>query len=84
MLEELLPPDDVVVPLLLFNLGVEIGQLTIVLCAMPVLWLLAFFVGAKRYREVVLVVAGTVLVLVGIKWLIERVFEVSTFTFWGM
>ena len=30
MLEELLPPGDVVVPLLVFNLGVELGQLTIV------------------------------------------------------
>jgi hypothetical protein len=84
MLEELLPPTHVIVPLLSFNVGVEIGQLTIVIVALPVLWTLARLLGADRYRRIVLPVAATPLVLVGIKWLIERVFDVPTFTFLGM
>jgi hypothetical protein len=72
MLEALLPPEHVVVPLVSFNVGVEIGQLTIVLVAFPVLWGLARLVGAERYRRVVLPVAATPLVVVGLAWLVER------------
>ncbi len=84
MLEELLPPTNVIVPLVSFNIGVEIGQLTIVAVALPVFWGLARVLGADRYRRIVLAVVGTPLVLVGIKWLIERVFDVTTFTFLGV
>jgi len=84
MLEELLPPTHVIVPLLSFNVGVEIGQLTIVVVALPVFWGLARVLGADRYRRGVLAVAAAPLALVGIKWLIERVFDVTTFTFLGM
>lgn len=84
MLDELLPPSNVIVPLLSFNVGVEVGQLTIVAIALPVFWGLAKLIGADRYRRIVLPVAATPLVLVGIKWLIERVFDVTTFNFLGM
>lgn len=73
MLEELLPPTNVVPPLLGFNLGVELGQLTIVAVALPLAWGVARLVGGDRYRRIVLLVAGIPLVVVGIKWLSERV-----------
>lgn len=84
VLEELLPPTNVIVPLLSFNVGVELGQLTIVAVALPVFWGLARLVGADLYRRIVVPVAATPLVLISIKWLIERVFDVTTFNFLGM
>lgn len=84
VLEELLPPTHVIVPLLSFNVGVELGQLTIVIVALPVFWALARLVGADRYRRIVLPVAATPLVLIAIKWLIERAFDVTTFSLFGM
>ena len=53
---------------------------TIVLVALPLLWALARLVGAERYRRIVVPCAATPLVLVGIKWLIERVFQFSDCT----
>lgn len=77
MLSPLLPPEGVIFPLLTFNLGVEIGQLAIVLVAMPVLWMLASKIGANTYRRYVLPTAGAVLASVGLIWLIERAFDVT-------
>ncbi len=73
MLAELLPEDAVIIPLITFNVGVELGQLTIVIVAIPLLWILARTVGAERYRHIVVPVAAVPLALIGIKWLIERV-----------
>jgi hypothetical protein len=73
-LEERLPPTAVVLPLLGFNLGVELGQLTIVVVALPLAWGLARALGADRYRRYVLPVTTAALVTVGLKWLIERAF----------
>ena len=84
VLAELLPEDRVIIPLITFNLGVEVGQLVIVIVAIPVLWGLARLLGAPRYRRILIPVAAVPLVLVGIKWLIERVFDVTTFTILGM
>lgn len=84
VLAELLPKEQVIVPLLTFNVGVEIGQLTIVLVVIPALWGLARLVGPVRYRRIVVPVAAVPLVLIGIKWLIERVFEISTVSILGM
>lgn len=74
MLEELLPPTDVLVPLLTFNLGVELGQLTVVAVALPVLWLLARLLGPVRYRRYALPGAAILLVGISIQWLVERAF----------
>lgn len=72
-LGELLPPRDVVVPLLCFNIGVEIGQLTIVLGVLPILYLLCKAIGAERYRRYVLpMIAGTIAVI-GLVMLADRV-----------
>lgn len=84
VLAELLPKEQVIVPLLTFNVGVEIGQLSIVLVAIPILWGIARLVGAERYRRIVLPVAAVPLVLIGLKWLIERVFEITTINILGM
>jgi hypothetical protein len=72
-LAELLPPTDVVVPLLCFNVGVEIGQLTIVVTVLPVLYLLARKIGADRYRRIALPALATAIFLLGIAMVVERV-----------
>lgn len=76
MLTPLLPPGDVVVPLLCFNVGVELAQLTIVVVALPVTWVLARAIGAAAYRRYALPAFAAVLGALGLVWLIERVFAV--------
>jgi hypothetical protein len=68
----MLPPHDVVAPLLLFNLGVEIGQLTIVLVALPALYAFAQTIGAERYRRVAMPVLAIAVFVFGLLLLIER------------
>jgi hypothetical protein len=76
MLRPLLPPRDVVVPLLEFNLGVELGQLCIVLVLYPVLHVYAQR-DATRYRRVALVGGSVATGLLGAVWLAERVLDIS-------
>lgn len=73
----LLPPTDVVVPLLCFNLGVEVGQLSIVAISLPLLFALGRAIGARRYRRVALPALAAPIFLVGIVMVIERIFEVT-------
>jgi hypothetical protein len=71
-LANLLPPRDVVVPLLCFNIGVEVGQLTIVLGVLPILYLLGRVLGAERYRRYVLpMIAGTI-AAIGLAMFVQR------------
>ena len=77
VLAELLPPRDVVVPLLCFNLGVELGQLTVVAVALPALLGLARLVGPARYRRVALPTLAAVIFLLGAAWLVERIAGVT-------
>jgi hypothetical protein len=77
MLAPLLPGDAVVVPLLCFNLGVELAQLAIVAVALPIAWGLAAAIGARAYRRYALPAAATVLGGFGLIWLIERLFAVT-------
>lgn len=72
MLRPLLPPSQVVLPLLAFNVGVELGQLGLVLVAMPVLYGAVRALGAARYRRVVLPLGAAVLGGLGLIWLLER------------
>src|SRR5215831_1440480 len=76
VLSVMLPPDHVIGPLLGFNLGVEIGQLVIVMIALPLAWLGARELGAERYRRGALPALSIAIALLAIKWLIERVFAV--------
>lgn len=72
VLSELLPPHDVVAPLLLFNVGVELGQLSLVLLALPGLWLLVRVAGTLRYRRFILPVISAAAGVRGLLWLVER------------
>jgi hypothetical protein len=62
---------------LCFNLGVEIGQLTIVVVALPVFYVIARVLGAAPYRRTVMPVISVGIFILGAIWLIERVFTVS-------
>jgi hypothetical protein len=84
VLAVLLPPDHVIAPLLGFNLGVELGQLVIVVIALPLAWLAARELGAERYRRGAMPVLSAALAALAVKWLIERVFAFSLFTLWGL
>ncbi|KAB2897647.1 MAG: HupE/UreJ family protein, partial [Kofleriaceae bacterium] len=77
MLAELLPPGDIVVPLLCFNVGVELAQLAIVAVAVPAVWLLARAIGAPRYRTIALPALAAPLVLFGTIWLVERLADIT-------
>ena len=81
MLAELLPPSGVVVPLLLFNAGVELGQLGLVVALLPLLCLGVRLMGARAYRLVFLPFGSAVLATLGALWLIERLFEITILGF---
>ncbi len=81
MLAELLPPGDIVVPLLCFNLGVELAQLAIVAIAVPAVWFLARAIGADRYRAIALPALAAPLALFGAVWLLERLADVELLGF---
>ena len=76
-LANLLPPTDVVVPLLCFNIGVEVGQLSVVLVALPLLFAVARVAGGDRYRRVVMPALAVVIFLLGLTMVVERVLDVS-------
>jgi hypothetical protein len=65
-----LPTTGLVRCLLSFNLGVELGQLAIVLAFLPVAW----WLGKWRHGRKVIVAFSVLLALFGAAWFIERVF----------
>lgn len=77
MLAVLLPPADRIVPLLAFNVGVELAHLCVITIALPIAWLVARRVGADRYRRVALPIAAAVLAALGTVWLVERLAGVT-------
>jgi hypothetical protein len=78
VLGNLLPPDEALVPLLSFNLGVELGQLGIVIVLVPVLHLLSSRVlGAGDYRRYAVNAGSGAIAVLGTIWLIERVLDIS-------
>jgi hypothetical protein len=72
MLAELLPPDGVVLPLLAFNVGVELGQLVVVAAVLPLLWLAAGALGPRRYRRWVVGGTSVALAVLGLAWMSDR------------
>jgi hypothetical protein len=64
-----LPPDQQVVTVLAFNIGVELGQMVIVLIALPLLIFLRNVAGYVRYGVTGL---SAVIVLVAIFWVLQR------------
>ena len=64
-----LPANAIVAALGGFNIGVELGQLVIVLVFLPLAWLLRrTFV----YRWLVVVGGSIVIILIGTYWILER------------
>jgi hypothetical protein len=64
------------VSLLGFNVGVELGQIAIVLVFLPLAFLMR---GTPFYRWVVFFLGSVVIAIIGILWAIERVFDVTIF-----
>ncbi len=71
-----LPQDALVLALVGFNLGVELGQLAIVLAFLPVAFLLR---ASLFYRRGVLVAGSLLIALVAAAWFLERAFEIPVF-----
>jgi hypothetical protein len=69
-----LPKDALVLSLLGFNVGVEIGQLVVVACFLPVAYLLR---NTRLYRKGVFVGGSALIMLVALVWLAERVFNLK-------
>ena len=84
VLQVMLPPDHVIGPLLGFNLGVELGQLVIVAIALPLAWLACRELSAARYRRYVMPTLSIIIALIAVKWLIERAFALTLYSFWGL
>jgi len=72
MLRPLLPPHDVVVPLLVFNIGVELGQLAIVALTLPLLTLALSILGVETYRRKAMPLASCTIAAMGLFWLVQR------------
>jgi hydrogenase/urease accessory protein HupE len=72
-----LPPDAFVTSLLLFNVGVEAGQLAIVI----VLWPLLHALGRAGWGRKVKLVLNVLIGLLGCAWLADRVFQLGWMPF---
>ena len=81
-LSELLPPTHVIAPLLGFNVGVELGQVTIVLVALPLFYGAARALGPARYRRMLMPVLSSVILVFGLNWLIARGFQIPPLLPW--
>ncbi len=67
-----LPESDFATALIFFNVGVEAGQLSVILVSfMLVFWLIK---DEKKYRQWVIIPVSAMISLVGLYWTIERVF----------
>jgi hypothetical protein len=69
-----LPRDSLLLALVAFNLGVEIGQLAIVTVFLPVAFALR---DTRLYRRAVLIGGSLVVMAIAGVWLIERAFGIS-------
>ena len=69
-----LPPETLVLSLLGFNLGVEVGQLAIVAAFLPVAYVLR---NSRLYRQGVFVGGSLITLAIALVWLIERAFDLK-------
>lgn len=65
---------DLALPLVLFNLGVEAGQLAIVAVLVPLMWAAR---GWRGYPRWVLGAGSALVAAIAIVWLVERLFDVQ-------
>ncbi|TFW06136.1 HupE/UreJ family protein [Oxalobacteraceae bacterium OM1] len=73
-----LPRDALVLALVGFNLGVEVGQLAIVAAFLPVAYAIR---ASVFYRRVVLIGGSLVIAAIAATWLVERVFDMKLLPF---
>lgn len=66
-----LPADQVWTALIAFNIGVEIGQVTVVLLALAAVWLMR---NKEWYRQWVSIPASVFIGLIGLYWFVDRTF----------
>ena len=73
-----LPQESLLIALVAFNLGVELGQLVIVSVFLPIAYALR---KTALYQRVVLVLGSAAIALIAGVWLVERVFDVKLIGF---
>jgi hypothetical protein len=73
-----LPKEILVLALVGFNLGVEVGQMAIVSAFLPAAYALR---GTRFYRRIVLIGGSLLIVVVASLWLIERAFNLKFMPF---
>ena len=73
-----LPQESLLVALVAFNLGVELGQLAIVTVFLPIAYRLR---ATAFYRRGVLVGGSAAIALIASVWLVERMFDLRLFPF---
>ncbi|WP_100405564.1 HupE/UreJ family protein [Bacillus solitudinis] len=61
---------DFIIPLLSFNLGVEIGQIVVLMVLLP----LILYISKIRWQPQIIVGVSTIISLFGLYWFFERVF----------
>jgi hypothetical protein len=68
-----LPSDTYLISLLLFNVGVELGQLTVIL----ILFLLVgkWFGGKPYYHKYIVIPLSVIIAGIALYWTIERIFS---------
>jgi HupE / UreJ protein len=71
-----LPQNSLLLALVAFNIGVELGQLSIVVCFLPLAWAMRH---TRMYRIGILTIGSVVVILLALGWLIERGFQVKIF-----
>lgn len=75
-----LPQDSLVLALVAFNVGVELGQLAIVAFFLPI----AFAMRRSRFYQHFVMVGGSLVVaLIAVLWLLERMFNLALLPAWG-
>ncbi|MDX1784496.1 MAG: HupE/UreJ family protein [Roseovarius sp.] len=67
-------PSNIVVTLLAFNIGVELGQITFVVACFPILYMLR---KSRLYIPVVLYGGSALLILIALYWFVERAFGIN-------
>lgn len=73
LLQDLRLPDDTFLwSLVLFNVGIEVGQFLVIVLSVPILW------KARKYAHIIdlHVISATTIAIIALWWMVERVFLV--------
>ena len=78
--DRLAESSGILVPVVSFNLGVELGQIAILLVAYPLAsWIRR---GSEDRRRRLLVWGSGAILVLGLAWLVERLFDVELISRW--